>query len=403
VFVIFVSPLIRNDVYLFLNAMLDIPNCRVAVISQQGLERLPAHTAERLAAYRHLSDTLNPEYLDWAVGSLSEECGPVHRLLSVNEQSQLPVALVRAKRGIPGMLPDVAANFRDKAQMKDRFRQAGVPCARSLCAHDIREAAEFAGEVGFPLVAKPLDAAASQGTVLVDNFEQLAAALRANSPLQLEEFVQGEESTLEAMTLHGQPLWFCSTHYLPGPLDVLRNPWIQWRLLTPREPASPDVLEVGARALLALGMGTGLSHMEWFRRSDGTLAVGEIACRPPGPYLLSAINRAHDADLAYRGWSRLMVLEEFSPPPPARYAVGTATLRGQGSGVVAGVRGFEEVLETLGDLVVGWRVPERGEAANPSYDGDGFIQVRHPDTEVVAAALEMIVNRVRVLLSPHAS
>ena len=71
---------------------------------------------------------------------------------------------------------------------------------------------------------------------------------------------------------------------MPNPLDVVRNPWIQWCVLLPKEVEDPrydDVRKAGYAALQALGMDTGMSHMEWFRRPDGRLAISEIAARPP--------------------------------------------------------------------------------------------------------------------------
>ena len=43
----------------------------------------------------------------------------------------------------------------------------------------------------------------------------------------------------------------------------------------------PMHAKIGA-ALDALGMTTGLSHMEWFRRTDGSVAVSEVAPDPEG-------------------------------------------------------------------------------------------------------------------------
>ena len=37
-----------------------------------------------------------------------------------------------------------------------------------------------------------------------------------------------------------------------------------------------------AAALRALGLETGLTHMEWFRRADGSPIVSEVGARPPG-------------------------------------------------------------------------------------------------------------------------
>ena len=79
----------------------------------------------------------------------------------------------------------------------------------------------------------------------------------------------------------------------------MENPRIQWRVVLPNDPNDPqydDIRKVNDRALAALGMDTGLTHLEWFRRNDGSLAVGEVAARPPGAQITTLISRAHEVD-----------------------------------------------------------------------------------------------------------
>jgi hypothetical protein len=52
----------------------------------------------------------------------------------------------------------------------------------------------------------------------------------------------------------------------------------------------------------------------------------------------------------------------------------------------------------LGHLVVEAKLPEPGQPASSSYEGEGWVIVRDPDTAVVATALEEIVNGIRVEL-----
>ena len=52
----------------------------------------------------------------------------------------------------------------------------------------------------------------------------------------------------------------------------------------------------------------------------------------------------------------------------------------------------------VGHLVVKAHLPNRGTFKSDSYEGDGYITIRHPDTEVVTAALRQIVSTVRVEL-----
>jgi hypothetical protein len=253
---------------------------------------------------------------------------------------------------------------------------------------------------------KPVDGAASQSTYRVENPTDLAGVLQASEPswshpLQVEEFVVGDEHSFETISLEGRHLWHSITRYYPTPLDVMRNPWIQWRIITPREiddPRYDDIRDIGRRALDALGMETGLSHLEWFRRKDGSIAIGEVGARPPGSQIFTALNWANDYDM-YQGWSRLMTIGEFTPPVERKYAVGTAFLRGLGHGQVRNVRGLDYVLRQLGEMVVECRPPQPGQNSGVTYEGEGYVMVRHPETQKVEEALELIVSNVRVELS----
>lgn len=149
------------------------------------------------------------------------------------------------------------------------------------------------------------------------------------------------------------------------------------------------------RAIGALGLETGMTHMEWFRRDDGSLAIGEIAARPPGAHIVLANSYAHDADL-YRAWARAVVDDAFDGPFERRYAVGVAYLRGVGRGRVVRVTGVDRANEMVGKLVVESRLPSVGAPRSDSYEGDGYVIVRDPDTEVVKAAMKTVIETIQV-------
>jgi len=48
--------------------------------------------------------------------------------------------------------------------------------------------------------------------------------------------------------------------------------------------------------------------------------------------------------------------------------------------------------------VVESRLPAPGQMSSASYEGDGYVIVRHPDTGVVADAMRRLVTGVRVEL-----
>ena len=73
-------------------------------------------------------------------------------------------------------------------------------------------------------------------------------------------------------------------------------------------------------------------------------------------------------------------------------------LRGQGAGRVRGVHGLGELPPEIRALVIESRLPQAGQVSSASYEGDGYVIVRHRDTAVVTDALRRLVTTVRVEL-----
>lgn len=398
--VIFAAPVLSENAMRMIAATAALPGVRLGVIAQDPFEKISEDLRVCIAAHWRVDDVLDTDQLAWAVDGVRARLGGADRLFAAYEQLQVPIALVRERFGIDGMSAEAARNFRDKARMKDLFAEAGVPCARYRRVHDEDEAWRFAEETGYPLVYKPLEGAGARSTFRIDNAAQLRDALNlAPPPILLEEHVLGDEHSFEGVMVDGRLVWHSLTHYRPTPLEVLRNGWIQWSVVLPREVDDPrydDIRTEAARALEVLGMRTGLCHLEWFRRKDGSIAISEVAARPPGAQIMDLVSYAHDIDFD-AAWARLMVFGTFESPS-REYAAGIAFLRGQGEGRVTAIHRVEKAAAEVGSLVVQARLPSIGQMPTGSYEGEGFIIVRHRETAVVEEALRRIITLIRVEL-----
>ncbi|MFN8570551.1 MAG: ATP-grasp domain-containing protein [Gemmatimonadaceae bacterium] len=401
-FVIFAAPFLSDNAFHMVSAAASLPGVTLGVVTTDPVERL-RHLVGQVAHWR-VDNVLDVNQLVWAGSELAARNGPIARFFGAFEQLQEPLAQARQRLGVDGMSVEAAMNFRDKARMKTVMRAAGVPCARHRLAGSVDEALAFASASGFPLVVKPPAGAGAQQTYRVEDVGQLQRALTAPvptpaHPVLLEEFILGQEHSLETVSINGQAIWHSLTHYYPTPLHVVENPWIQWCLVLPREvdDARYDDIKAAARqALTALGMQTGLSHMEWFRRKDGSVAISEVGARPPGAQITTLVSRAHDIDFV-KAWTQLMVFGTFDVPQ-RKYSAGACFLRGQGSGHVRAVHGWDRVQRDLGDLITDVKLPAMGAAPSTSYEGEGFILVRHPETAVVERAVARIASTIRVEL-----
>ena len=400
----FVAPYLLDTTTRFVQAAAALADVQLALITCEPEDRLPPGLRNQLAGHWRIDDGLDPGQIAAAAHGLGQQLGPVQRLLAVLEQLQVPLAQVRQHLGIPGMDVLTAGNFRDKAQMKTVLRAAGVPCARHRLAQSATDATDFARLAGFPLVVKPPAGAGAKSTFRLDQVGDLDTWLDLSPPSRerpvlIEEFLTGEEGSYDSVMVDGQVVWDSFSDYLPTPLEVLRNQWMQWVVRLPRDIGGPEyagIRQVAPTALRALGLRTGLTHMEWFRRPDGTVAVSEVGARPPGAQISSMLCYVHDFDL-YAAWARLMVDGSFVPPG-RHWAAGTVYLRGQGAGQVQATHGLDALPPEVTSLVVDSRLPRPGQPSSGSYEGDGYITVRHPDTAVVTDALRALVTTVRVEL-----
>ena len=398
--VVFVAPFPLETTMRFARAVSRLGGIRLLGIAQE------APGGEDRALFGDVvtvRDGLDTRQLVEAARLLEKRYGALHRLIGILEPLQVQLAEVRQELGIAGTSPVTADLFRDKARMKDELRRHGLPCARHTLVRTWADAEAFVREVGFPLVVKPPAGMGSKSTWRVANIDELRAALGAlhaspERPALAEEFLHGREFSFETITIDGIVQFQSATRYYPTPLEVMEQPWIQWVVVLPKNIDGPDYADaraLGVRVVTALGLETGMTHMEWFRRDDGSIAIGEIAARPPGANIVRLNSFAHDTDM-YRAWARAVIDSAFDGPYERKYAVGCAFLRGGGRGRVRAVHGVAAANERVGRVVVEAKLPTVGAFKSDSYEGDGYVIVRDPDTEVVKQAMNAIIETISI-------
>ncbi|HMV66246.1 MAG TPA: ATP-grasp domain-containing protein [Myxococcota bacterium] len=401
--VVFLLPYFGENSRRYLRALLAQEGVRVSLVHQQSLGALPEAERRALAGASQVSDPLDERQVIEACRDIQRRVGKVDRIVAMLEQTMHAAAAAREALEVPGLWMEGARNFRDKDRMKAVLREAGLPVARSMRIESTADLHRFVSEVGFPIVVKPLEGLGSRATVRVrsgDELRELAPQMNASrdNAWQAEEFVTGEENTFEAITLGGRTVWWSGTWYRPGPLTVLENPWIQYTVCLPRVEDSPEHVAFKAmneRALYALGQRDGISHMEWFKRADGSFVISEVAARPPGVHIMPMMGFAHDFDMI-QAWAGLVTFERFTPRE-RRFAAGCAFFRAQGPGErVVRVRGLDEAQREVGAHVIDRHLPRLGQARSTHYEGEGWAIVRHEQTSVVEHALRRLVTLVRI-------
>lgn len=340
-----------------------------------------------------------------AVGTLGARHGGIERIVGILEGAQEALGSVREHFGLPGEDRATARRFRDKSQMKDAFRAAGLPTAAHARLRSRADALRFAERNGFPFVLKPAAGSGGIGTYRVNSRNTLLQALAAthptpDNPVLAEEFLQGREYSFETLTVGGVPRFFSINHYHPTPLEVMENDWLQWIVTMPLSlHGMEQATAFGLQTVQKLGLADGMTHMEWFRRPDGRIAIGEIAMRPPGAQFVRLLSVAYQRDM-FRAWARAAIDSRVDGPFVQEQSVGIAYLRGPGRGRVRAVTGVAAAQRAVGEHIVDVSLPTIGAPRNTSYEGDGWVIVRHPDDATTLAILHKVVSTIQVHYAP---
>ena len=116
------------------------------------------------------------------------------------------MARVAEKYGFPFYSIETAQWSTDKYQMKQRFLEGGVPCARGRLIAKVEEA----DDLYYPLIIKPRDNSGSRGVKLCRNKEELQEAMQEAlqyshlDTVLVEEFIEGQEYSIEGLHYEGK-------------------------------------------------------------------------------------------------------------------------------------------------------------------------------------------------------
>lgn len=400
--VVFLSPHYPPDMVHFTRGLAEV-GARIRAIGDVPLDQVPETVRRHLAGYLQVSSwqDLGPaaeEIERWIRGT------NVDRIETLWEPLILLAAELRRRTGCPGLLPEQAILFRDKVKMKAQVAAAGLRTPRGIRAHSVAECVAATHEIGFPVCIKPVAGAGSQDTYRVGDaaeLQHITPRLRHVPEVTVEEFIDGDEFTFDALWQDGEPIFHSITQYFPRPLESRMNEWISPAQITFRHPDAPEFSDAQALArgvVRALGLRSGFTHMEWFRNSRGEAVFGEIGARSGGGHLVDMMNYSNDCDL-FRGWAELACYGRFSEPVHRRYHVGLVFKRAEGQGRIRAIHGAEKVLAVCGENIIREDLLPIGAQRRDwrqTVTSDGFVCVRHPEFDRVRQMVRVLVSDLRL-------
>ena len=133
--------------------------------------------------------------------SVVEKYGIDAIVTAATDKPLVMMARIAEKYRFPFYSVETAQWSTDKFQMKQRFLESGVPCAKGRLVKSVEETDEMV----FPVIVKPRDNSGSRGVKLCRNREELAASMSEAFEVSkldtvlVEEFIEGPEYSIESL------------------------------------------------------------------------------------------------------------------------------------------------------------------------------------------------------------
>ncbi|UTC87144.1 ATP-grasp domain-containing protein [Treponema denticola] len=225
----------------------------------------------------------------------------LHGVFTAATDFSVSVAAVAESCSLPGHSLEAARRASDKVLMRECFEKHGVPSPKftHIFKNEIDEALQILKQkaIPFPITVKPADNMGARGCRLVYSQDELRPALEdavnfsRSGKAIAEEFIDGEEFSLEALVINGEFFLnaLADRHIFFPPYFVEMGHTIP--SIKSKEECD-ELIRVFFLGIKALGLTNGAAKGDIFlRKADPqkngkrTACVGEIAARLSGGYM----------------------------------------------------------------------------------------------------------------------
>ena len=225
----------------------------------------------------------------------------LHGVFTAATDFSVSVAAIAESCSLPGHSLEAARRASDKVLMRECFEKHGVPSPKftHIFKNEIDKALQILKQkaIPFPLTVKPADNMGARGCRLVYSQDELRPALEdavnfsRSGKAIAEEFIDGEEFSLEALVINGEIFLnaLADRHIFFPPYFVEMGHTIP--SIKSKEECD-ELIRVFFLGIKALGLTNGAAKGDIFlRKADPqkngkrTACVGEIAARLSGGYM----------------------------------------------------------------------------------------------------------------------
>lgn len=323
-----------------------------------------------------------------AIVRVAQEYQPDGIMTLATDMPMRSIAAATQALGLPGITMESAVRSTDKIEMIKAFKEHGVASPWFFEVSSAVELEKVRSKISYPCIMKPADNSGSRGVTIINNPEELTYAYQysvkhsRNGKVIIEEYLQGDEVSVEVITYDGEPYVLQVTDKLTTGAPY----FVEMGHSQPSKFVGEDfvrISELAKAAVKAVGIQNSPAHIEMMVTKDGPKMI-ELGARMGGDCItthlvplstgIDMIKAAIDIALGNlpdlnRTLSMGSAIRYFNVSP----------------GIIQGISGIEAVegLEAVRDVIFTKSIGEEVTSIRSSLDRAGMI-VCQADTNVSA-------------------
>lgn len=311
------------------------------------------------------------------------------------------VAKVSEVLGLKGISYESALKATDKHLMIQAFKESGVESPWYYIARNKQDLYALKDKLLFPCIMKPTDNAGSHGVVKLNSFEELilnydySQANSRHGVVIIEEFLEGEEVSVEVMVVNGDvnvlqitdKITTGAPHFVEmGHTQPSRKP----------EDIQNQIKILAVKAVKSLGIDNGPCHVEIMVTSRGPVMV-ELGARMGGDNItthlvpLSTGIDMTEATIHVALGENPEIVPTINKGSAIRYL-------SAGEGIIKNISGLDEANQIPGivEISLTKQLGDRSTPISCSNDRIGFVISQGKDANDAAAICEKAKELIKI-------
>lgn len=340
----------------------------------------------------------------------SEYYGKLDALIPATDYASHITAKVGEMLELVGVPYEAALKARNKDLAREAYQAHGVPSAKFKRVKSFDEAVKAVKEIGFPVVVKPTNCASSQNVFFVKNVEDLRKAavrmdefkeiymgFKVKEEYLIEEFIEGQEFSVELFQKDGRILFATVTEKIVSPLPF----FVEYQHVLPTSifvDKKDDIINVAVSAAQALGIVNGPSHVEVKLSKSGPRII-EVNGRPGGDNISSdLLPNALGIDV-FKATVQYYLNIPIELTSTKDQAVSVIYLVAKKNGIVSEIKGLSKLSsnENIIRYVITVKPGDYVKIPESSDDRLGYIIVKGKSSEEVKSEAISILNEITIV------